>query len=230
MESTVHMLSRCRDWKVFATLTWSEVQPPTSAGQRKLLFGHLYRIARIARIPFCRLLWVVRQERGEKFNRPHYHALIGWRGKPATIGLCFALNSSWAKQHPLCGYSRHYVYDCGQDAASYITKGLSGSGRDTASASNYEAGKFGWSENEVTVSGALMRLVGRDIRRCTNGNTLTGHSEKSIVESPAQKLTVSSRQPDSILSRSGNWARREWPIGRDARHRGARSAHKNAAK
>lgn len=221
MESVVHTLARCRDWKVFATLTWSKAQPPTSAGQRKLLFAHHYRMARTLRIPFRRLLWVVRQELGEKFNRPHYHVLYGWRGEKATVGLCFTANSLWQATHADCGFARHFVYDAGQDAVGYITKVLSGSARDTVSASNYEAGKFGWSVNEVTLSEALLRVISRSNRRL-GGETLTGHSGKSADEKcdgcsenvcakTNRELVRIPRSWDdrsSIVYRSGNWAKR----------------------
>jgi hypothetical protein len=176
LESIVYTLARCRDWKVFVTLTWSG-EPPTSAGQRRLLFAHLYRISRTFRIPFRRLLWVVRQEQGEKTLRPHYHALIGWRGEKASIGQCFALNSDWQKISRSCGWARHYVYNPGEDAANYITKGLSvGLGDFRLAESNYEAGKFGWSQNDVTLSAALVRLIGRAQR--LNGETRNGLSAK----------------------------------------------------
>lgn len=171
---------------MFASLTWANAKPPTSPTQRKLLFAYLRGVASAQKIPFRQLLWVVRQERGEKTFRPHYHALIGWRGQQATVGQCFALNQSWLQLHRLCGWSRHFVYDCGQDAVGYITKGLSGTGRDTTAASHYEAGKFGWSENEVILSGALLRLVSRASR--IKGQNRPGQSEKrvcALVESVA---------------------------------------------
>lgn len=189
MESIVYTLARCRDWKLFVTLTWSG-EPPTSAGQRRLLFAHLYRIARTYRIPFRRLLWVVRQENGEQTNRPHYHVLIGWRGEKATISQCFTLNSLWQKTARSCGWARHYVYNPGEDCVNYITKGLStGLGDFRLAESNYEAGKFGWSKNDVTLSAALVRLIGRAMR--LNGGTRSGLSAKSDCENSPANATGS---------------------------------------
>jgi hypothetical protein len=239
MESVVHILARCPYWKVFATLTWSGATPPTYGCQRRLLFAHLYRIARIKRIPFRNLLWVVRQERGEKTNRPHYHALIGWAGgDTSNVGQCFAFNSFWNRL-PKCGFARHFIYDPGEDAIGYITKGLCGclseQGRDALGASHYEASKFGWSGNEVELSAALVRLIGRSIER-NHGTTFTAQSE----ESSAIKLIIAEKsatktnrefvpESDSIVNRWGNWAARPWPGGRDARHKRGSTPHKNAA-
>ena len=41
--------------------------------QRKLLFTFLYETARMAGIPFRRLVWATRHELGEKTGREHYH-------------------------------------------------------------------------------------------------------------------------------------------------------------
>jgi len=184
MESMVYTLARCGDWKVFATLTWKGATPPPSTSQRKLLFAHLYRVARLQKIPFRHLLWVARKERGEKTHRPHYHVLLGWRGDNATIGDCFTLNSFWNRL-PKCGFARHFVYNAGQDAVGYITKGLSGClGETRLGASNYEARKFGWSENEVTLSEAFMRLISRSMNRRLRGEKPTGHSGKSSSKKP----------------------------------------------
>lgn len=177
-----YTLARCSDWKLFATLTWSGIEPPTSTCQRKLLFAHLYGTARFMGMPFRRLLWVVRQERGEKFNRPHYHALLGWRGPRANIGQCFALNSFWDRL-PKCGFARHFVYNPGQDAVGYIMKGLSGClPEQRLEASNYEAAKFGWSENEVTLSEAFIRLIGRSMNGRLGGERPTRLSDKTELE------------------------------------------------
>jgi len=179
MEAMAYTLARCRDWKVFATLTWKGASVPSPVTQRKMLFAHLYRVAKLQKIPFRRLLWAVRQEKGEKTGRQHYHVLIGWRGPKATIGHCFTLNSNWTKL-PKCGWARHFVYNPGQDAVGYITKGLSGCfGGNRLDESNYEAGKFGWDSSEVTLSEAFVRLVSRSTNRRLNGETLTGRCGKS---------------------------------------------------
>lgn len=208
-------LSRCNDWKVFATLTWSNAQPPTSTCQHKLLFAYLYRVSAFYRIPFRRLLWVVRHEKGEQTNRPHYHALIGWRGASANISQCFALNSLWTKTNRLCGFSRHYVYETGQDALSYITKGLSGGLRGgRLDASNYEAAKFGWSNNEVMLSESLCRLISR--AQGIDGQSTRQQREKTAtkqVERVANIAAKTNREFDlnsGIVERPGRWSKRRW--------------------
>lgn len=212
-----YTLSRCSDWKVFATLTWDGVTPPPSTSQRKLLFAHLFRIARFQKIPFRRLLWVVRQEYGEKTFRPHYHVLFGWRGPRANIGQMFTLNSFWTKL-PKAGFARHFVYNPGKDAVGYIMKGLSGClPEQRLEASNYEAAKFGWSENEVTLGEAFIRLIGRSMNRRLGAEGPTGHSDKSKPETYSTKTNrerpqVFRSEPDlqSIVHRPGNWAGRRW--------------------
>lgn len=163
---------------------------------------------------------MVRQEQGEKFNRPHYHVLYGWRGQKATVGQCFTLNNSWLNAHKVCGWARHFVYNPGQDAVGYITKALSGSARDTLAASNYEAAKFGWSVNEVTLSASLVRLV--SLAQRVNAGIHPGQCGKrsetkcgqsSEKEAPktnreGQPVYRSERDPRSIIHRLGNWQRR----------------------
>lgn len=197
--------------------------PPPCGCQRRLLFAHLYRTARTVRIPFHNLLWVVRQERGEKFGRPHYHALIGWKGDRANIGQCFALNSFWNRL-PKCGFARHFVYEPGQDAVGYITKGLSGclsdQGRDYLAASNYEASKFGLDWNEVEFSKALLRSIGRQQdgqteKRLPNSVNKSASNDAFLspgASKPARVGAKTNREvsADSIVNRSGNWQTRRW--------------------
>jgi hypothetical protein len=149
----VHNITRYRHWRLFGTGTWSSAGVPGESAQTRLLFAFLYETAKLIGIPFRRLVWVVRRERGEQFGRLHFHWLIGGPFKSHRT-LCFQLNRTWDNL-PRCGFSRNYVFDCARGGAEYITECLSGLAiRDGAS--QYEAGKFGWSDNEVIPSKSFL--------------------------------------------------------------------------
>jgi len=153
----VHNISRFRHWRYFGTGTWSSAKIPAESLQTRILFAFLYRSAKLFQVPFGSLVWVVRRERGELFGRQHYHWLIGGPVK-ANITNAFRLNSLW-DSFPKAGFARHYVYDAARGSVEYVTKCLSGLAI-RGGASEYETGKFGWSDNEVLPSKSFIRTMG----------------------------------------------------------------------
>jgi hypothetical protein len=154
------ILSRYRCWRVFGTGTWSSPVVPRTNLQRKLLFAFLYETAKMAGIPFRRLVWASRHETGEKFGREHYHWLIGAEEWKPTLADMFRLNALWDSL-PKCGFSRNHQFDERLNGVEYVTKCLSGSAlRDGLGGDFYEGSKFALRGAEVTLSNALARAVG----------------------------------------------------------------------
>ena len=128
--------------------------------QRKLLFAFLYETAKMAGMPFRRLVWATRHELGEKTGREHYHWLIGAEEWKPTLSDMFRLNALW-DSFPKCGFSRNHQFDPRLNGVEYVTKCLSGSAlRDSLGGDFYEGSKFALRDAEVTLSNALARSVG----------------------------------------------------------------------
>lgn len=151
------ILVRYHSWRVFGTGTWSGSVPKEGL-QRKVVFGFLYQTARLADLPFRKLVFALRHEMGEKTGREHLHWLIGSSEWSPSLSDCFRLNKLW-ESFPRAGMSRNHLFDARLNGIEYVTKCLSGSAfRDTLGGDFYEAGKFGGSE--VTLSNSLVRCVG----------------------------------------------------------------------
>jgi len=128
--------------------------------QRKLLFAFLYETAKMAGIPFRRLVWATRHEFGEKTGREHYHWLIGAAEWTPTLSDMFRLNALWDSL-PKCGFSRNHAFDPRLCGVEYVTKCLSGLAlRDGLGGDFYEGSKFTFRGAEVTLSNSLARAVG----------------------------------------------------------------------
>lgn len=154
------ILSRYRCWRVFGSGTWSSPVVPGPNVQRKLLFAFIYETAKMAGIPFRRLVWATRHEFGEKTGREHYHWLIGAEEWKPTLSDMFRLNALWDSL-PKCGFSRNHQFDQRLNGVEYVTKCLSGSAlRDSLGGDFYEGSKFSLRGAEVTLSNALARSVG----------------------------------------------------------------------
>lgn len=157
------VIARCHAWQFFGSLTFGAAEPSEVAA-RKLAFAHIYRSARLVRVPFRRLLWILRVERGERLGRLHYHCLIGGAGdKFINLGSCFRLNALWSAL-PGCGFSRHRLYDRKQSGAEYVAACLGFEG--SAGADFYETQKFGVFGADLMMARALLRYVGRGPGSC----------------------------------------------------------------
>jgi len=154
------ILSRYRCWRVFGSGTWSSPVVPGPVLQRKLRSAFLYETAKMAGIPFRRLVWATRHELGEKFGREHLHWLIGAAEWEPTRADMFRLNALWDSL-PKCGFSRNHRFDPRLNGVEYVTKCLSGSALgDRLGGDFYEGSKFALRGAEVTLSNSLARVVG----------------------------------------------------------------------
>jgi len=63
------------NWQFFGTLTYKKERMPERV-RMTMLFSWLRKAAENFRVHFPKLVWVVRQERGETFGRLHHHVLI----------------------------------------------------------------------------------------------------------------------------------------------------------
>lgn len=105
-------------WQVFVTLTFRG-RVPCPDRRARWLRAWLSGVARRAQVPFCRLDWVVRDEAGEKFGRPHFHVLIG--RIPSLLlspALLFRLKADWRR----VGFSDLRMWHEGLDALSYMSE------------------------------------------------------------------------------------------------------------
>ncbi|MBL9144006.1 MAG: hypothetical protein JNM99_10035 [Verrucomicrobiaceae bacterium] len=143
-------------WAFFVTLTFASkdesgnaLNVPGFIERRKMLFAFLREAAngrkknkagkRIESLPFARLLWLVREERGEQKGRYHFHILLD--GLPPTRinkTECFALKAVWRGVGG--GFADVRLYDTGLPGVSYVMKGLEQWSRVNANA--YEMRKF----------------------------------------------------------------------------------------
>jgi len=186
-QGELDVIARYKGWQYFVSLTFAGAEP-TITCSRKLVFAHLYRASRLLRVPFGRLVWCLRIERGERLGRLHYHALIGGSVIKPTIGLCFTLNALWDAL-PRCGFARHRLYDGKQNGVAYVTTCLAIPG--STGADFYESQKFGSRGSDVMLAGALLRVVGgkstkraRCVRNGDNGNKNSPDVNPHIGSSP----------------------------------------------
>jgi hypothetical protein len=107
-------------WQLFATLTFAK-PPTTRAASLPVVFASLRDIARITRIYFPRLMWVLRFEVGPRGGNGHYHlCLAGIPRASLDRQLCRALGSTWRTRGG--GFSEVALYDPARDGVGYILK------------------------------------------------------------------------------------------------------------
>lgn len=165
-ESIKSVLSGCRYWRVFGTGTFTSTIPSMKR-RKELLFDFLRETARLVRVPWPTLLWAIRQERGERGDRLHYHWLIGASSWQPTISQMFIMNNLWDRL-PGCGFSRNKIVypENMMEAIEYHQKAwvpvLRSSGGATMSegATRYESQKFGYRGTDTMLADSLLRLVG----------------------------------------------------------------------
>jgi len=151
------LLTRYHDWKVFGTGTWSSARIPGELHQRKALFAFMYATAKLARLPFRRLIWAARHELGEIGGREHYHWLIGARDWQPSLSNMFQMNQLW-NNFPGGGFSRNHIFSPELNGIDYICKCLSDSAvAGSVGGDFYETGKFGQMRSSVTLSNSFLR-------------------------------------------------------------------------
>jgi len=105
--------------------------------------GFWYRVAHVMKVRPKRLMWVQRDEVGEKFGRKHHHFLLRIEGTTASIGVCHVLAACWKQMGG--GSSDIRLYDPRLSGADYMLKGLS-------EKNEYEVGKFSGNLCQLTFS------------------------------------------------------------------------------
>lgn len=168
------------DWQYFLSLTFTSYEVkhrkdgseyhvarriPSPVMQQKMWFSLLRRLCRWTRTSESRVLWALRQERGELTQREHLHALIAGL-PPNTINKqgCMSIVSHWLNIGG--GFARCSVYDPELHGEGYITKCLDGGATPTLTggAASYEVGKFG-AECELRVSKSVYKVARSNQRR-----------------------------------------------------------------
>ena len=112
----VELIGRFPEWEFFITLTFKGANPPRPVVGRKKAFAYLHQVAKLAGVPFGRLIWVLREERGESTRRLHYHLLIGRTLLPLKSQSCFSLMHRWDRKLRN-GFSRVSVFNRSLGAA-----------------------------------------------------------------------------------------------------------------
>ena len=62
-------------WEWFGTLTFRGT-PPGHGKAKAMALNYLFRVARLAKVRFSSLVWVLREEEGEQGGRRHFHFLL----------------------------------------------------------------------------------------------------------------------------------------------------------
>jgi hypothetical protein len=158
----LELITRYPHWEFFGTLTFKGDVAPTSRVRFKSAFAFLRESARLGGQDFSRLVWVLRDEQGEKTGRAHFHYLLARSRLALNPSSNFRLMHLWEKRIG-GGYSRCAVFNRALAGAEYVTKCLSGEGALEAHA--YELDKFGWTERPPILSHSLTSHLSRITRR-----------------------------------------------------------------
>lgn len=154
------------DWQFFCHLTFKQERLPERV-RLSIFFAWVRTICGWHRVHFKRLVWCLRQERGETFGRRHFHSLIS--GLPRhTIheDTCFAMKNQWEKVGG--GMARVNLYDPTLNGEGYILKCL---GMTTDPGDVYESSKFGSGAAEVICSESVYRIAGANLHGRRQGHT-----------------------------------------------------------
>ena len=153
-------------WEWFGTLTFRGT-PPGHGKAKAMALNYLFRVARLAKVRFSSLVWVLREEEGEQGGRRHFHFLLSGTSLPLSPAGCHILQRVWERVGGGRGFAKVKVYDRALSGAAYVTKCLSWVG--TADGAHYELRKFARTEEPPMLSKSLVcrlrRLIDRDHRR-----------------------------------------------------------------
>lgn len=152
-------------WQLFGTLTFEEDHLPEAERLRRF-FRVARRAAKLTRSHFPGVLWVLRQEDGDKFGHRHLHfVMAGLRVVADVEQLCAKLEECWqrdggwkqvarhrhcaklgeSKQRKSGGRCQIEAYDPSRDGVGYLLKGL-----------NYRAANFPTSAKFTQGNGQIM--------------------------------------------------------------------------
>jgi hypothetical protein len=158
----IHILNQIY-WQFFGTLTFRSER----LSERKrygMWFALLRQISRQYKVPFERLLWVLRIEQGEKFGRTHFHYLLaGLDRRYENPTTCFWLMNGWETLGG--GMSRVSVFDPRLNAGSYILKDLDRFNDNTLGGGFYESAKFSSQDCQLMIADAVWNVARRRLKR-----------------------------------------------------------------
>ncbi len=127
-------------WQFFCTFTFKTLNV-SEAVWLKMYFALMRKQADNFGVHFTKILWVLRKEKGEITQRPHFHALIaGLPASAVTPATCFSFMKIWESLRG--GQARVRVYDSTLTGVEYVLKGVD-EAYVNAGANWYELGKFG---------------------------------------------------------------------------------------
>jgi hypothetical protein len=139
MNPEKHLLENIK-WQFFCTFTFRTLKV-SEAVWLKMYFAMMREQADNFGVHFLKILWVLRKEKGEMTQRPHFHALIA--GLPNTAvneATCFSYMKIWERIGG--GISRVRVFDSTLAGVEYVLKGVD-EAFSNAGANWYELRKFG---------------------------------------------------------------------------------------
>jgi len=172
MESPdVYLWSRV-PWQIFVTLTWSGVK--SEGIRQRVLFAWLRKLSKTSGRHFHRLLWAVRQERGEIGGREHFHVLVGGLPEHRLTERLMSHCRAWWKQ---CGGGFSWVnaYNGSSEAVQYVLKGLG-----SVEATNYELRKISLADKGMASKSAVAFLRARSVE---TGTPALDSRQKGVVGS-----------------------------------------------
>ena len=121
-----------------------------------MFFAPLRKAARAERMPFKRLLWCLRQERGEATLRRHFHFLLaGLPSDAISMRTCFALKNAWEDFRG--DKAKVSVFDPALNSGQDLLKADSQSGDDAGDA--YELAKFWGGSCDIMIAQSVWRLA-----------------------------------------------------------------------
>lgn len=144
-------------WEHFCSLTLKgkflgETEDGAAAhARRRILYAWFRKVEKAFGIPSGKLVFLAREESGEKTGRWHWHALLSGlyhvpgRGvipSPNPKSDAFRIMALWEQCGSGAGMARVREYDAQLSGVSYVLKGLENLEFSYAGANAYELGKF----------------------------------------------------------------------------------------
>lgn len=193
------------DWGFFCTLTYSgnrigqTVEGTPHFIRRRMLFQWVRKVERAFRIPEGFLLFLAREEQGEKGARFHWHVLLGGlhyvpgRGvipSPNVNSDRFILEALWRQCGKAAGFPDVREYSSQLSGVEYVLKGLEELEWTYSGANAYELAKFNDSreDRELILAPGFLTAVdraqsrnrrhrkARDVKRCSRDRSARGES------------------------------------------------------
>lgn len=152
----IHVLNRIR-WQFFGTLNFKS-ERMSQRRRHHLWFAFLRQSARFHKVPFGKLLWVLREEEGESFGRVHFHFLLaGLERRDANPSNCFRLMARWEQLGG--GMARVSRFDPRLNAGSYLLKNLGDFDDSSLGGGAYESAKFGSDACRLTIAHSVWKTA-----------------------------------------------------------------------